>query len=84
MKACNVYTIHDEKAAFYHRPFFSENDATAKRLCAAMVNDPETQAFRTPKDYDLFHIGYWDDETGAIDPTVALHICNLATLVDKE
>lgn len=84
MQSLNVYTVQDLAGVFYHRPFFTQNDATARRLCSAMANDPNSECYRSPSDFNLLHIGYWDDESGALDPCTPAHVCNFISLKDED
>lgn len=73
----NIYSIRDNKAETYNTPWYSVNDATAKRSFAQAVNDPNHDLAKDAQDYDLFWIGLWDDQTGHILPAEApKHLCN--------
>lgn len=61
-----IYSVFDKKALVYGRPFFLLNDATAIRAFTDLVNDPSTDVNRHPSDYQLFHVGSFEDTTGGL------------------
>lgn len=63
----NLYSIYDEKIKSYMKPFLVEKNGHAVRGFQSMVNDPSTNLNKYPEDFTLFHIGYFDEETGKID-----------------
>jgi hypothetical protein len=63
----NIYSIFDSAAKAYAPPFFLHNDGLAVRGFQDNVNNPESQAFRNPDQFTLFHIGTYDDITGVIE-----------------
>jgi len=59
----NIYSIYDTIAKIFNKPFTEVNDASAKRSFeTAGQNQPHSA------DYNLYHIGYYDDNTGEIIP----------------
>ncbi|PWN77291.1 hypothetical protein CV717_28670 [Bacillus cereus] len=62
----SVYTIFDEKAMVYNKPFFLLNDDVCHRTMLDLVNNPETDIAKHPEDFILFKIGEYDDGTGVI------------------
>lgn len=62
----NIYAIRDVHTGFLS-PSVDMNDETAKRNFALMVNNnPGVIGFR-PADFDLYHIGEFEADTGAIN-----------------
>lgn len=58
-----MYSIADEMANTYYQPFFSANDATAKRYFKdGLHSDPSMYMNR--RDFHLYHVGYFDPSTG--------------------
>ena len=60
----NMYTVRDSKAEAFFQPFFSPNEDTATRALAIEMAQPNSNLAANPQDYDLFHIGEFDDITG--------------------
>lgn len=76
----NSYTIFDSKAQAFNRPFFSENDETAKREIIIALANPQA-GFSFPEDYTLFWCGEFDMQTGTYTHTKTPYsIGNLAVL----
>lgn len=61
-----IYTIYDNKAAFYGQPFVAHNAADATRSFQQGANDDQTMICKNPADYELFEIGEYDIQTGLI------------------
>lgn len=59
-----AYSVHDVCADAYGTPFFSMSDPVAARSFLQIADDPQSTIFRTPTDYTLYRIGYFDDESG--------------------
>lgn len=60
-----VLSVRDRAANAYGRPFFTASVGQAIRSFSDVINgkdDSEIQ--RHPGDFDLFHLGQFDDETG--------------------
>lgn len=74
-----IYSIYDNKAAAYMRPFFHRNNATAVRDVEQGVNDPQSDLSRAPGDFDLFCLAEWDEVSGKIE--VLEKVENLGNLV---
>lgn len=60
-----LYSIRDHYSAF-GSPFSHTNEATAKRYFARIVNKTDGDISFAPGDYDLYHIGDFDDRTGMV------------------
>lgn len=63
-----AYSIRDIKAGAYNPPFFKHTDGEAQRDMTTAVNDPKTQVNMYPEDFQLFHVGKYDDQTGVFTP----------------
>lgn len=55
-----VYSIFDVKAGTYGTPFFSVNDAIARRSFEDLAKDSNSTVSRHPEDYSLYQIGEFD------------------------
>lgn len=63
-----IYAIYDMKAKAYLQPFYMHNGEMATRDFTNIVNDPQTRVGRNPEDYQMFHLGQFDDITGELSP----------------
>lgn len=70
-----IFAIWDSKAEYYMPPFFERNELTAIRALEAALK-PEHPIYQHAEDYQLFHVGTWNPETGTIQSTVPKHITN--------
>ena len=64
----SIYSIYDSKMTAYNTPFFSHNNQTALRSFEEAVNDENTTINKHPDDYSLWHIGYFNEDSGEIIP----------------
>lgn len=62
-----IYSIRDQKAEYFTQPFYSKTHGEAERQFTTWCNDPQTAMHKFPEDFDLYHIGTLDDQTGKID-----------------
>lgn len=63
-----IYSIRDSKGELYNQPFFLNTHGEAERTFRSLANDPKSMVGMYPEDYDLFHIGEFDDSTGVLTP----------------
>lgn len=61
-----IFSIFDSKSMLFSRPIATTNEATAKRLCAASLADPQSDYHRNPEDFSLFVLGTFDDTSGKL------------------
>jgi len=77
-----IYTLFDSKALIYNAPFFSPNHGVARRMCADLVTDMNTTVGRHPRDYVLYCLGAYDDNSGKFDVfEIKEHVVDLIALV---
>ena len=69
-----IYTVYDNKAEIYKHPMFVLNNAAAIRSFTDIRNNPETDVYKHPEDYSLFHIGSWDDNDGKLTTNPPKHM----------
>ena len=66
MKNSNIYSILDNVSKEFSTPFYSKNDDTAKRDFYNVIDNPETLYGSSPKDFKLYRLGSWNNETAFI------------------
>jgi len=69
-----VFSVYDSKAQTYCTPFFSVNISTALRDFAHAANDQGTDLYKFSLDYTLFHIGSYNEESGAITSQIPINL----------
>ena len=64
-----IFSIKDNAAQSYGRPFFVPAIGLAVRSFSDEVNRPaeDNQFYKHPSDFDLYHIGSFNDETAEFD-----------------
>ncbi len=62
-----VFSIRDLKGDFYS-PRIEQNEASAVRWFAQMVNTSETTINFSPRDFQFYRIGDFDSEAGRLIP----------------
>jgi hypothetical protein len=65
MKA-EILAVHDRAAECYGRPFFVAALGQGIRSFSDEINNPQGEFGKHADDYDLFHIGTYDDVTGKV------------------
>ena len=66
----NIYAIKDAKADAFLNPFFKPNDAMAERDFANACADENSMFARNPEDFQIYHIGEFDDESAEVKPSL--------------
>jgi len=63
-----IYSIFDNVAQVYNRPYYMVNSGMATRSFTDEVNRPsdDNPMYKHPNDYDLYLLGEFDDETGTV------------------
>lgn len=84
MATLNIYTILDAKAKSYAPPFLMHNDPMAIRAFSNYVNDPGSRIGENPEDYNLYAIGYFDDQSADITPCEPTMVAQGILLVDED
>jgi len=62
-----AFTIYDEKAEAFGRPFFTTAIGVASRDFSEAINDGKSLLSKHPEDFSLYHIGYFDDHSCKFD-----------------
>ncbi|WNK14178.1 MAG: nonstructural protein [Microvirus sp.] len=63
----NLYSIYDKQLAEYSTPWVAQNDNAAKRAYERLAADSTTDVNFRPTDFDLFSVGYFDEESGLFE-----------------
>ncbi|WNK14542.1 MAG: nonstructural protein [Microvirus sp.] len=78
-----ICAVYDSKAKVFGRPFFTPHLAQAIRGFQDEVNNPEGGDLnKHPEDFDLYHLGEFEESTGSFDnaqrPSI---LCTAASLL---
>lgn len=64
----HIYSIRDQKGEAFLTPFFQKTHGEAERSFRELTKNKDSLVSKYPEDYDLYHIGKYDDQTGVIQP----------------
>lgn len=79
-----IYSIRDSKAEVFNPPFFKKTHGEAERDFTTLCNDDKSTVFKYPDDFDLYHMGIYDDVSGKILPLdTPQHIVKAVQCVKK-
>lgn len=59
-----TFSIYDEKAKTFSKPFFMPSMGLALRALNDIVDDPQTSLAKYPQDFKLYNLGSFDDNKG--------------------
>lgn len=77
-----IYAVRDVKVGF-GTPLIFQSDAIAMRAVAASARASDSMLAFAPKDFSLYRLGIYDDDTGLITcDDVPTHISDLVDLID--
>lgn len=62
-----VFSVFDNKVGAFAQPFFSATIASAVRAFSEIASDRSTQIGKHVADFHLFHLGSFDDVSGAFE-----------------
>lgn len=78
----SIYAIKDHKSTFM-LPTFDSNDATALRNFKFAVNNPESLMNFAVRDFSLYRIGMYDNESGEITGYDHVLIAHAGDVLDE-
>lgn len=77
-----AFAVFDTKAAAYGMPMFMSNQGLAIRGFSDACADQQSTLYLHPEDYNLYHIGSYDPNTGIMTPLEKHeHICSASAVV---
>ena len=80
-----VFSVYDEKANYYHTPFYARNSEEAKRMFGTACRDKQTLLGNNPEDFTLYGIGFFNDSNGMFESFVENKwVCRAIEFVNKE
>jgi len=70
-----IYSVFDVASGAYMRPFFCQQDGEATRMFSDLCTDAEHPMGKHPKDYSLFRLGSFNDQSALIEGTSPECLC---------
>ena len=83
MRTIKIYSLQDKAAGIYNTPFFVLSPAVAERSFVALAQDLSTTVGQHPRDFVLYEIGSFNDQTGLIDPCEPKRIISGSEIADR-
>lgn len=78
-----MFSIYDEKAEMYSRPFYAITVGEAIRTFTDAVNSENSPYNRHPEDYTLFSVGQFDDQLAELKDMTLNNLGNATSYLDK-
>ncbi|AXL14421.1 nonstructural protein [Microviridae sp.] len=78
-----LFAVRDTKSETFDLPFCQPNLLVCLRSVADRMQHDGHPWNAHPEDYQLFHVGTWDDTKGQIEAVPATHVQNLIDLVEE-
>jgi len=75
-----VFSIFDSAAQCFAQPFYAPAEQVAIRSVKDMVQKEGNQLHAHPEDFDLRHVGMFDDNSGALDSCEPRVVCRCKDL----
>lgn len=75
-----IYAIKDQAIEAFSQPFFVQAQGQAVRMFMDESKNEQSQINRHPADFELWYLGDFDEQTGAI--TAAANIERVARAID--
>lgn len=66
----HIFTVFDSAAELFNTPFFFRSKGEAMRWFIDCSGDESTPVGQHPKDYSLYYLGEFDDETSEFQESV--------------
>lgn len=74
MATLQAFCIRDIKMDMFQRPFFMPNRASAIRAFGDAIRNKDTPMAAHPEDYELFHVGQFEEQTAQYESFVPSQI----------
>jgi hypothetical protein len=79
-----IFAIRDSKAEMFNDPFLCNTHGEAERSLKTAVNDKQSAISKYPEDFDLYHLGTYDTNSGKIEtPPSPNHLIKANQLVGE-
>lgn len=76
-----LFAIRDTKGNFYGAPFTQHSTVDAERTFMKLRREHNSNINLYPQDFDLYHVGNYDNQTGKIQALdVPVHMVNASHL----
>jgi len=80
----SVYTLLDRKLREFGQLVLARNEPTVRRLLVDSVVGSGSMLEKHPGDFDLYHVGEFNAETGRLSVNDPLLLANLLDILQEE
>lgn len=78
-----IYAVHDSAVGAFNQPLFFRTRGEAIRAFEDGVGNRDSNFVRHPEHYAFYHIGYYDDGSGLLEPVAPDRVCGAVDFVIK-
>lgn len=79
-----AYSVRDSKGEVFSPPFYQKTHGEAERSFNKLVHDDKSMVCQYPDDFDLYHVGEFDDQTGVFKSLESpQHITKAVMMISK-
>jgi len=71
-----MFAIRDLLGEVYAAPFCRTNRGLAIRFCRELMENPQATCRKSPKDFALYEVGFYDDLTGRVEALEVVSLVN--------
>lgn len=79
-----IFAIRDRQLNAYMQPFFAPSAGAAIRSFRDLVNEAGHQLNKHPEDYELWHLGAWDDANAKFQQEEIIQIALAVNLIEAK
>lgn len=79
-----LFAIRDNKVEAYNSPFTAANYQVAIRMVTDTASDTNTMFNRHPEDFEIYHIGEFDEKTGIVESCPHVQIGKIIDFIWEE
>ncbi len=76
-----IYAVFDMASGTYEKPFFSTADALVRREFQNVATAADTPINQHPKDYSLWRLGNFDDNSGKVNDEANECLCTAMEII---
>ncbi len=78
-----LYAVFDMASGTYEKPFFSTTDDLVRREFENVATAKDTPIGKHPKDYSLWRLGNFDDNTGTVKDEANECLCTALEIMSQ-
>ena len=78
-----MFSIFDDKASIYSRPFYALTVGEAIRTFTDAINTPDSPYNRHPEDYTLYSVGTFNDQDAEVQDNTPNNLGNATSYLHQ-